>query len=64
MRPAKPLAVVLTLSLLSFAAAAGAQIDSVEVNPFLVLPEGEGGYAVDALIVPTPTAESGCGASG
>jgi acyl-CoA synthetase (NDP forming) len=28
------------------------QIDSIDINPFLVLPAGEGALAVDALIVP------------
>ena len=34
-----------------FAAAHGEVVESVDVNPFVVLPEGEGGVAVDALIV-------------
>ncbi len=28
-------------------------IDSIDINPFVVLPVGEGAFAVDALIVPT-----------
>ena len=28
------------------------RIDSIDINPFLVLPEGQGACAVDALIVP------------
>jgi hypothetical protein len=28
------------------------QIDSIDINPFLVLPAGEGALAVDAMIVP------------
>ena len=34
-----------------FAAAHADVVDSVDVNPFVVLPEGEGGLALDALIV-------------
>ena len=34
-----------------FAAAHAEVIESVDVNPFVVLPDGEGGLAVDALIV-------------
>ena len=34
-----------------FAAAHADVIESVDVNPFVVLPEGEGGLALDALIV-------------
>ncbi len=39
-------------ALSGFAAAAANRIESVDVNPFLVRPEGEGAVAVDALIVP------------
>lgn len=35
------------------AASLGEEIESLEVNPFLLLPEGEGGMALDALIVPS-----------
>ena len=28
------------------------RIDNIDINPFLVLPEGQGACAVDALIVP------------
>ena len=28
------------------------EIDGIDVNPFILLPEGQGGLAVDALIVP------------
>jgi acyl-CoA synthetase (NDP forming) len=35
-----------------YAAAQGDRLDSIDVNPFLVLPAGQGGCAVDALIVP------------
>ena len=35
-----------------FAAAHGDRIDNAEVNPFLVLPEGRGALALDAVIVP------------
>ena len=34
-----------------FAAAHADVIDSVDVNPFVVLPEGEGGLALDALVI-------------
>ena len=34
-----------------FAVAHAETVDSVDVNPFVVLPEGEGGLALDALIV-------------
>lgn len=42
-----------TLSRLSaFAAAQPDAIETLDINPFIVLPEGQGGVAVDALIVP------------
>ena len=42
-----------TLSRLSvFAAARVDELETLDINPFLVLPEGKGGVAVDALIVP------------
>jgi hypothetical protein len=34
------------------AAAEAARIESIDVNPFLVLPEGQGAVALDAVIVP------------
>ena len=34
-----------------FAAAHANMVESVDVNPFVVLPEGEGGLALDALII-------------
>ena len=41
------------LAKLSEIAAANADnIDSIDINPFIVLPEGEGALAVDALLVP------------
>ncbi|MCH7635118.1 MAG: hypothetical protein IIA36_10570 [Proteobacteria bacterium] len=41
------------LARLSALAAAGAErIESIDVNPFLILPEGQGAVALDALIVP------------
>jgi acyl-CoA synthetase (NDP forming) len=42
-----------TLAQLSaFAAAHGDELESLDINPFIVLPEGQGAVAVDALIVP------------
>jgi acyl-CoA synthetase (NDP forming) len=35
-----------------FAAAHGDALESLDINPFIVLPEGQGALAVDALIVP------------
>ncbi len=35
-----------------FAAAQGAALTSVDINPFLVLPEGQGAMALDAVVVP------------
>jgi hypothetical protein len=35
-----------------FAAAHADAIESVDINPFLVLPEGRGAVALDALIIP------------
>ncbi len=29
------------------------RIESIDINPFLVLPEGQGAFAVDALIIPS-----------
>ena len=36
------------------AADGGGKIESLDINPFIVLPEGKGGFAVDALVVLTP----------
>ena len=38
----------------AFAAAHGDRIDSAEVNPFVVLPEGHGAVALDAVILTRP----------
>ena len=35
-----------------FAAAHGERLDSIDINPMIVLPRGKGAFAVDALIVP------------
>ena len=35
-----------------FAHATDDRIESIDLNPFIVLPKGEGALAVDALIVP------------
>ena len=51
--PADLEALAEALARLSVLAAAGAErIESIDVNPFLVLPEGQGALALDALIVP------------
>ena len=51
--PADLEALAEALARLSALAAAGAErIESIDVNPFLVLPEGQGAVALDALIVP------------
>ena len=34
-----------------FAAAHANELESIDINPFLVLPEGQGAVALDALIV-------------
>ena len=45
-------ALAAALSRLSvFAAAHGSRIDTAEINPFVVLPEGQGAVALDAVIV-------------
>ena len=52
-------ALAAALSRLSvFAAAHGGRIDSAEVNPFVVLPEGQGAVALDAVIVARRTGAS------
>ena len=52
-------ALAAALSRLSvFAAAHGGRIDSAEINPFVVLPEGQGAVALDAVIVTRRTGES------
>ena len=39
------------------AADGGDTIESLDINPFIALPEGKGGFAVDALVVLAPTRE-------
>ena len=39
-------------SLSQFAADHADAIESVDINPFLVLPEGQGAVALDALVIP------------
>jgi acyl-CoA synthetase (NDP forming) len=39
------------VNLSKFAAAHADDIESIDINPFLVLPRGRGGYALDALVV-------------
>ena len=49
--PADEEALVEALTRLSaFAAAQGAALESIDINPFIVLPKGQGAFAVDALI--------------
>jgi acyl-CoA synthetase (NDP forming) len=43
------------VSLSQLAAAQTDDIESVDINPFLVLPRGRGGYALDALVAPAST---------
>ncbi|MBM3486742.1 MAG: acetate--CoA ligase family protein [Alphaproteobacteria bacterium] len=43
----------------AYAAANADALQSVDVNPFIVLPNGEGGFAVDALVVPRAETASG-----
>ena len=51
--PCDVAALAAALSRLSvFAAQHGDRIDSAEINPFVVLPEGHGALALDAVIVP------------
>lgn len=42
-------------SLSRFAATHRDSVAEIDINPLLVLPEGEGAFALDALIVPIPT---------
>jgi len=39
------------VNLSQFAAAHADDIESIDINPFLVMPRGRGGYALDALVV-------------
>ena len=49
--PSDEAALVDALSLLSvYAAAQGDALESIDINPFIVRPKGEGAWAVDALI--------------
>ena len=34
----------------AFAVAAGPQLQAIDLNPVLAMPEGQGAYAVDAVI--------------
>jgi acyl-CoA synthetase (NDP forming) len=43
------------VKLSQFAAAHADDIESIDINPFLVLPRGRGGYALDALVVSVST---------
>ena len=40
------------VNLSRFAAANADKLSSVDLNPFVVLPEGKGAVALDALVVP------------
>jgi acyl-CoA synthetase (NDP forming) len=58
--PADIDALARALSLLSaFAAAYADTLETLDINPFLVRPEGQGAVAVDALIVPRAAAGKG-----
>ena len=58
--PADLDALAAALSRLSrFAAANADTIESLDVNPFLVRPEGEGALALDAVLVTRPAAKAG-----
>ena len=58
--PADSGALAEALSRLSvFAAANAGTLDSIDINPFIVLPEGQGAVAVDALIVPSASRKVG-----
>lgn len=51
--PADEIALAEAIARVSVFAARNAEhIDSIDINPFVVLPAGEGGVALDALIVP------------
>ena len=52
-----PALAVALARLSTFAAAHGDRIDSAEINPFVVLPEGHGAVALDAAIVPRVSRE-------
>jgi succinyl-CoA synthetase beta subunit len=39
----------------AFAVAAGPRLQSIDLNPVLAMPQGQGAYAVDAVIEVTPT---------
>jgi len=43
------------VNLSQFAAAHADEVESIDINPFLVLPRGRGAYALDALIVSSST---------
>jgi succinyl-CoA synthetase beta subunit len=43
------------VALSQFAAVHADEIESIDINPFLVLPRGRGGYALDALVGPAST---------
>ena len=51
--PADLAALAKALAALSrFAAAQGSALRSLDINPFLVLPEGQGALALDAVVIP------------
>ena len=50
--PADLAALASALAALSrFAAAQGSALESLDINPFLVLPEGQGALALDAVVI-------------
>ena len=50
-RPQCDINALASAALSRFSAAHADMVESVDVNPFVVLPEGEGGVALDALII-------------
>jgi hypothetical protein len=51
------------VGLSAFAAAHAEEIDSIDLNPVMVLPQGQGAFVLDALIVPRAAAATLTGES-